>query len=294
MSFDLRWIGGVSISCLHAACAVAEGRTLVDPALEATLAEPVKELLVATGVAGEFKRQLLVQLAANSGGIENNNQLAEVALMKTLGRGKVSESAVQQLARAVANVENALLRTRPGLVDELLMRGEPLRQQWEARGPGLWRYIGLRTEPGLLVDRADIFLVLPALGGGGTAHWQYNSVRIEAVLANPLYELPEVLRLAWLLSQLQLDLPVYAETISPTRWQVIAPLIMIPAVLSAAEEVELARYDAQTLALAVEHWTGVTSEVAASQAVVLDRWWQTYQTSRPRFPVAFASLAEMI
>jgi hypothetical protein len=174
------------------------------------------------------------------------------------------------------------------------MRGEPLRQQWEARGPGLWRYIGLRTEPALLVERADVLLVLPALGGGGAAHWQYNSVRIEAVLANPLHELPEVLRLAWLLSQLQLDLPMIAETVSPAKWQVVAPLVMIPVVLSAAEEVELARYDARTLALAVEQWTGVSPEVAAKQATALESWWQTYHTSRPRFPVAFAALAEMV
>lgn len=294
MSIELRWIGGVSVSCLHAACAVAEGRKLVDPVLEEALAGPVKELLAATGVAGERKSQLLVQLAANAGGIENNNQLAEVALVKTLGRGQASESAIQQLAHAIANVENALLRTRPGLVDELLMRGEPLRQQWEARGPGLWRYIGLRTEPTLLVERADVFLVLPVLGGGGTAHWQYNSIRIEAVLANSFYELPEVLRLAWLLSQSQLDLPVYAETVSPAKWQLIAPLITIPSVLSAAEEVELARYDARTLALAVEQWTGATPEVAATQAKGLDSWWQTYQAARPHFPVAFAALAELI
>jgi hypothetical protein len=294
MTLELRWIGGISVSCLHAACAVAAGRKLVDPLLEAALAEPVKELIAATGIAGERQNQLLVHLAANSGGIENNNQLAEVALVKTLGRGQASEGAIRELAYAIANIENALLKARPGLVDELLMRGEPLRQQWEARGPGLWRYIGQRTEPGLLVEQADVFLVLPVLGGGGAAHWQYNSVRIEAVLANPIHELPEVLRLAWLLSQLQLDLPIYAETISPAKWQVIAPLIMIPVVLLAAEEVELARYDLRTLALAVEQWTGVTSDIAAAQAKTLDAWWQAYHAARPRFPVAFASLAEML
>lgn len=294
MPLDLRWIAGVSVSCLHAACVVAAGRKLVDPALEAALAEPVEELLAATVIAGERKDQLLAQLAGNSGGIENNSQLAEVALVKTLGRGHVSESAIQQLAHAIANLENALLRARPGLVDELLMRGEPLRQQWEARGPGLWRFIGLRTEPGLLVERADVFLVLPALGGGGAAHWQYNSVRMEAVLTNSLYELPEVLRLAWLLSQLQHDLPKYVETVSPAKWQVVAPLVTIPAVLSSAEEVELARYDARTLALAVENWTGVSFEVAARQAQALDAWWQTYQAARPPFHVAFAALAAMV
>jgi hypothetical protein len=279
---------------MHAVCAVAEGRPLVNSALATQLADPVNELLSTTELAGRQKNQLLRQLAANSGGIENNHQLAEVALVKTLGRGQASTAAIQQLAHAIADVENALLRAKPGLVDELLVRGEPLRQQWEARGPGLWRYMEQRTESGLFVERANVFLVLPVQGGGGAAHWQYNAVRIEAVLANPMHELPEVLRLAWLLAQLQLDLPAIAETVSRAKWQAVAPLAMIPAVLSAAEEVELARFDSPALALAVEQWTGVTAEVAASQAAALASWWQTYHTTRPRFPVAFAALAEMV
>src|SRR5690606_16751948 len=98
---ELRWIGGISVSAMHAASAVAVGRKLIDPALAASLSEPVKQLLTATEIAGEGKNQLLIQLAANSGGIENNQQLAEVALVKTLGRGQASAGAIQQLAYAI-------------------------------------------------------------------------------------------------------------------------------------------------------------------------------------------------
>lgn len=294
MSIELRWIGSVSASALHAASAIAAGQTLVDPQLAAALEEPAQALLTATSVAGVRKFQLLTQLTALAGGIENNSQLAEVALVKTLGRNQTSAAATQQVAHALASLENALLKARPGLVDELLLRGEPLRQQWEARGPGLWRLVSQRTDASLCVESADVLLVLPALGGGGAAHWQYNSVRIEAMLANPLYQLPEVLRLAWLLAQLQLDLPMYTELVSPAKWQQAVPLVMIPAILTAAEEVELAYYDLPTLTMAVEHWTRVSTSSATKLATALDAWWQTYQNARPRFPVALAALSEML
>ena len=54
-----------------------------------------------------------------------------------------------------------------------------------------------------------MILVQPVLGGAGAAHWLYNSVHIEAVLANPVAELPEVVRLGWLLAQLNFDLPMF-------------------------------------------------------------------------------------
>ena len=294
MNLELRWIAGVSVSAFHAACALASGRTLVDATLAEPLAGPTQALIAAAGLTGQRQDALLTQLAALSGGIENNSQLAEVALTKTLGRGQVSPTTVRELAGAIAELESALRRARPSLLDELAMRGEPLRQQWEARGPGLWRLVGQRTEAALLVERADVFLVLPVLGGGGAAHWQTNTVRFEAVLANPLFALPESLRLAWLLSQLQLDLPLYAERMAMEKWARVVALVTIPVILSCGEEVELTRYDLATLALAIEHWTAAPTDEAQRLAKTLDAWWNTYQAARPRFDIALAALAEML
>ena len=52
-----------------------------------------------------------------------------------------------------------------------------------------------------MLPQCDVLLIHPALGGAGEAHLAYNSVRIEAVLANPNADLPEVVRLAWLIAQ---------------------------------------------------------------------------------------------
>jgi hypothetical protein len=155
------------------------------------------------------------------------------------------------------------------------------------------------TELGLVVEQADVILVHPALGGGGYAHLPYNSVRIEAVLANPHAELPEVVRLAWLVSQLSLDLPKYSEKIDPTRLAHVAALAVMPPVLSAAEQVELARYDDATLRLALSSWAmpGVGASPEADTEVVvgtLDTWWRTFTESPAPFPVALVALDQML
>src|SRR5439155_20152019 len=97
-------------------------------------------------------------------------------------------------------------------------------------------------------------LVNPALGGGGEAHLAYNSLRIEAVLANPNAELPEVVRLAWLIAQLQLDLPKYSDTIHADRLPQIARYAMLPPTLLAAEAVELMRFTPELIGQAISVW----------------------------------------
>jgi hypothetical protein len=155
------------------------------------------------------------------------------------------------------------------------------------------------TEADLLVDEASVVLVYPALGGGGTAHPANNSLRFEAVLANPLEQLPETVRLGWLVSQLNLDLPKFSERIPRDRLRAIIALAMLPPALASASEVELARNDAATLSLALKSWCDAwpASFVVGPEidlADTLSRWWETYQTSRPPFAIALAALDEML
>ena len=180
----------------------------------------------------------------------------------------------------------------PNLPEELELRSRPLREQWEARGPGMLRSIGCRTEEELIVEECEVSAVYPALGGGGGAHLAYNSVRIEAVLANPVAELPEVVRLGWLIAQLQLDLPGYGEEIHPERLPHIAAYAMLPAVLAAAEEVELVRNSSQLVGPAIAAWK-LPSPPDIDAASLVEQWWQTYQEARPPWRVALAALDQL-
>jgi hypothetical protein len=123
-------------------------------------------------------------------------------------------------------------------------------------------------------------------------------VRIEALLANPQPRLPEVLRLAWLLAQLNLDLPRYSERICPSRREHVIALAMLPPALAAAEEVELVQLRPDLLDLALKFWrlteAGDVQQAVRPVAEALTAWWETYCAARPRFAAALAALDRLL
>ncbi len=294
---QLRWLTSTSTSALHAPTALAAGRELTDPKLAAELAQPVQYLDKLTELAGSRAPFLLNNLLGLSASLGGNRQLAEVTLQKSFDAGR-SPIQVAQLATVIDSIEAAFARAVPDSVDQLTLRTDPLRGQWEARGPGLLHMVGKLTDPGLLVDAADVILLQPVLGGGGAAHVFFNAVRFEAVLANPLPQLPEVLRLGWLLAQLNLDLPMYQGRLTRDTTITVGGLALLPAVLAAGQEVELCRHDAATMQAALQAWTpeGASTDEAGWQSLseVLNDWWAAYRANPPRFEIALAALQKML
>jgi hypothetical protein len=292
MPTELTWRPHTVVSALHAAEAIARKQTLADPRLAQALQEPVQQLAVEIRAAGllatRFWNHLIPLAALNS----SRRQLVETVITKTQGRGPRFESVVTSIEGRLAAVEKAAAAALPNLTEDLELRQRPLREQWEARGPGLLWEIGRLTEESLIVPSAEVLLVHPALGGGGESHLPYNSVRLEAMLANPVAELPEVVRLAWLLSQLQLDLPMYSEAIHADRLVHVARYATLPAALIAAEAVELVRFAPTEISRAITTWhLSVPKDVDA--AAIISEWWQTYQEARPPWGIALAALDQM-
>ena len=255
---NLRWLLNFPASCLHAAEAVAHGRLVTDPRMAEAIAEPAQILrrcIVTAGLPRSLFWRNLTGLAPLT---DNPAQLAELAITKTSGAAHVP-SLAGELTAAIAGVESAVRRAIPSLMDDLELRNRPLREQWEAHGPGLLHRLAHWTDPQILVEKADIVLVHPSLGGGGSAHIAYNNVLLEAVLTNPVADLPELLRLAWLVSQLNLDLPKFCETIPGDHLPQVAELAMIPVTLRAAEDQELLRLTPETIDLRLNSWQVVTA-----------------------------------
>ena len=289
----VRWLASVSASCLHAASVAARGARLADARLAAALAAPAASLageLQASGLDPQAFFEQAVPLAAD---FDNKVQLAERVLSKLRGPGDHAALA-GRLAAWFAQLEAAFQGAVPGAVDELELRSGPLREQWEARGPGLLAAIGRRTEPGLLAEAAEVVLVYPVAGGAATPHLASNKVVIEAVLTNPWAELPEIVRLGWLLSTLHHDLPMYSESISPGRLTRLAKLAMLPVALDAAAEVELAPGGPAPLAAAIAAWGLAERPAADSLANALERWFRTNEDSRPAWSVALAALQQLV
>lgn len=292
-SLELRWKLSFSASCLHLATAMAEGLPIADSAIASRLLAPTEALLSELQAAGLDAPQILPTMISLAADFENNRQLIEMTVRRTRGAGAVSEASLGLLAGCISDLEAAWLREQPNLVEELAVRGRPLREQWEARGPGLLRAVAMLGGEQLLAPAAEIVLVSPAVGGHGRAELHSNRVTFEAVLTNPHPELPEILRLGWLLSQLNLDVPVLSEPLPTDRVTSLASWATLPIVLAAAEQVELASLDEPTLAAAISAWYLPQTQCDNVVEKLLE-WWQAFSTSQTRWPVALAALEQML
>lgn len=308
---EVRWIASLLTSGLHAAHALLSGRVLADQALSQAIQEPAWHLartLTVTGLPeGLFWRHLLplsarvelastITSAAATSSIGPGDPIRELALAvvrKSADPDQSYESLSESLVSALADIRRVTAALYPDLVEELDLRSRPLREQWESRGPGLLVELARITEESLLAPSADVIIVHPALGGGGDAQLVYNSVRIEAVLYNALPGLPETLRLAWMLGQLNQDLPKYSDGIHGHRLPSLARLALLPPTLEAAGRVELARLDKPTLVAALEAWDIATPAGLDTADLLLD-WWATYQETRVDWRVSLGALEQML
>jgi len=289
---NLHWSVSSSVSCFHAVEALLRKQVFVDSALAARLAAPAEKLqaaLLEERVPAETFWAHLIPLSAGIGG---SQELAEVVLTKTIGHAEALFR-LRRFRDLLADLKSAFQAALPQAHEQIAPLIEPLRQRWTYHGPGLLGGVANWTEPGVLVDEASVVLVHPALGGGGGAHLIYNSVRLEAVGDDPLPELPEVVRLAWLLSMLNLDLPRYSEGLPSHRLAKAAALAMLPVVLTAAGELQLVGGDEKTRARALEVWLS-TADGAESSASTLEEWWDAYVSMRPAWATALQALDRLL
>jgi hypothetical protein len=288
----LRWLSSVRVSWLHATAAFLRGQPLADPLLSAALAAPAERLQTALAeerVPPDRFWSHIVPLAVDIGGMR---QLTEVVLTKTVGRQE-AEPRIRRFRDLLAEVQDAFEAVLPRLSQEWTTSLEPLRQRWNYHGDGLMGRIVQWTEPGILVDSATIVLVYPALGGGGAAHLPYNLLHIEAQPTDPVGKLPEVVRLGWLLSLLNLDLPRYSEGVRPNHLVTVAGLAMIPITLAAAAELQLVSSDADLARLALQCWLTPSGE-ADAWARTVSQWWETYCALRPAWGTALQALDRLL
>ncbi len=262
-------------------------RQLVDGAVAGALADEATGLGADLAAAGLEAESFFAHAIPLSVSLAAPDELARVAVAKTAGLAL--QSFVPRLSRRIASVYAAFRRAHPRALEELELRHGPIASQWEARGPGLLAAIGRLTEPALVVESADAILVHPVLGGNGRAYPACNAICFEAVLANPIAELPEVVRLGWLLAQLNLDLPRTTGDRPSRRMDKLGALAMIPPTLAAAEEVELARVDANLMTRTIAAW-----RAGPADGRTLATWWETYCASPTPWPVALGALERML
>jgi len=226
--------------------------------------------------------------AAAVGQCAGRGSVAEIAAAAAAdcGMGELKPAHVSQIAEAIERFASTLASSQP-LADEIAVRIRPLREAWEARGPGLLAGIARGAGAAFLPTSATILPVYPAAGGGGDVFPERSAVTIEAVLANPHPQLPEIVRLGWLLARLGVG---EDEPASENAWS----LALVPLALAAAEHVELARCDAATIALALQAWRLADAGRAPHLATTLLDWWTAFREQTPPLADGVAALARRL
>jgi len=291
MPIELSWLVDHSVSTFRAAEAVAAGLQLADAELAGALAEPTAALRSCLSAAAVPERSFWQHVVPQSAGIDSNRELANVVLTKAFGMHQ--EVLTLSVAGHLADLDAAVRELRPDLTETVSGNSSRIRSAWDSQGAVLLDEVGRFTEERLLVGSAKVLLSYPALGGAGAAHLLYNCTSIEVAAIDPSTDLPEVLRLVWLLSQLNMDVPVLSETVRRDRLPKVASLSMLPPALVAAEQMHLASFNEQSLRQAIEQWAPQLG-AAESLSDTVWQWWHTYLGSRPAWNVGVGALDQML
>lgn len=251
MNGQVSWETNVQASVQHAVWAMIEYRTIVDKALQAELT-PVVRRMPERQSSDSLFTDLFTGFKSTT-----NPEIAGADEMDIL-----------------ADAKRVMLNIYPNLSESLRLRMRPIREQWEARGPGLMSSIanlmGYKSSSEMV---PNIILVHPVLGGAAHSLPSHHALVFEAVLANSFPELPEVLRLAWGLTQLF----TYrmCQSVNFECHQSLCEIATIPPTLAAGEIVELCRFEKTSLHLALDKWCG-------SQRFDTDtvwNWWNDHNHS---------------
>jgi hypothetical protein len=288
---ELQWKANANLSAMHTAWCIAQFPEYVHQCDERLRLAG----LTLDGLSEQFrvpKQRFWEQLLTLAPTVDFSGDLAERLMVRV---GLASDTQRSLLASALKDARRLFDAAYPKYVQEVPLRAGPLRSLWEAQGPGILHFIRRLTQEDLIVGHAEVVLVQPIVGGIGYAHLQTNRIHLEGLLTNADPELPETLRVAWLLAQLDFERPVYSEMINAFRLRPVAGLSLLPAVLQAGEELELCRYAPELLEKAIQLWHVDTFGLAPNVAAqVVSTWWETYQVSRPEWRIALTGIDRML
>ena len=289
----ITWNPSRTASCFHAASCMRAGIPVTDARLAATIDPQVTDFADQIRASGLEPVRVLSLLTALSADFENPTQLAEIALTRLLGAQMATPEVVSLWSSHIASLAAIYRQERAQHREDLRARVRPLSEQWESRGPGMLRQMAKLSDERFIPNSAIVLLVNPFVGGHGHAEPSLNRVTLEALLANPYHDLPEVVRLGWLLCQLNCDLPPYVDVVEGKHLSLITRLGTIPLALQAAESVEWAELSIHSVKLAIQCWH-LPFESSDNLAEQLLSWWQTYESGADGWHIALAALDSML
>jgi hypothetical protein len=291
----LLWTKSFSASALHAANCIWKCSSQIH---DENLREKLGPAADALGTCLEdldavHSQRLWDGLIVLSSKIQSNSALADQLLSDFID-GFVEQVAAQRLVGAITDVEASFKLLFPKYLEQFDFRIRPLHEQWVGYGNGFLAHLRRLTRNDAWVKEANVIGVQPILGGAGRSHCEHQSIHIEAVLTNPLAEIPEIIRLGWLVSQLY-TVPFRSQLgLSPADTAHLLPIAMLVPCLASAEVLELTKCTEANAELSIEQWNiAVPShrDVASDLVPMLMEWWETCLKTKPDWDVALKALA---
>lgn len=291
MAIKITWKTSPEISPLYAAAAVASGMPMADPQLAGLIGQSVQSISDRLAVADLDVDRFWSGLIAAGDRQRDHRARVETALLQA-GCGELAaDSIAPTISGQLADLKIAYGEAFPKLNEQLPLRARVLREQWEARGPGLIAVLGKLTHRDLMPKKGTVVPVQPALGGGGDASPEAGLIWIEAVLANPFPDIPEVVRLGWLLARIGLGRKSASKLVDAKRLPDLAALALLPIVIEAAREVELLADVELTRLLDAWNIRRINSNCNAE---ILGNWWSQMRDGATPFPVGLKALDRIL
>jgi hypothetical protein len=288
---EVAWNVAGQLSAAHAAYVVATGANCTDPKTEALLIDPVAQIntrLVNESIdVAQFWRVYLAEIAAG----QALDQACNVSLL-TAGCSELQlDATAGAIAKRLAEAKSLFDRRYPKLIDQLELRGRPLRQRWETLGAGVLREVERLIWQNSPPDdwwpsRIQGYLVQPVRGGDGGWDGPGQRFWMEAMLTDADPVIPEVLRVGYLASSIAIENHSRSRSSESNlihAWK----LATVPIVLSAGTAVELVPDNPLPIARAMELW----HVAPQSGAKLVSKWWDQWRSSPTALPVALRDLS---
>ncbi|TWT59282.1 hypothetical protein CA85_39780 [Allorhodopirellula solitaria] len=277
----------------------------------------VAERLISASVdEGLFWEQLSDELVSAANDAPLTPALCEVALLRAGHSQLQSDQTAASVHRSLDSCRRLLANDQPRLADQLRLRYAPLKQAYEAYGPGLLRSIGNQIWSGSppkdwWPGRVSVHAVQPLqTGAAGRSSYQ-GSVWIEAVLTDISPAVPEWLRLVYQLTQMAIDTHTRTHASGMREGRSAADgksaielpwsLGTIPLIFDRAGEAGMIPANSMPIATAIDLGWASDDPTAAALLVrnatseelsrVLEDWWDATGRTTPVFPVALKNLS---
>lgn len=191
-------------------------------------------------------------------------------------------------ASQLQKLESEFRSLLPQADSQMSFRLGPLTQQWDGYGAALTAHLKRLIALTLPRGNMEVLAVYPLVNGDGYVSLSEKKAVIEAVFVNPNPELPEVIRVAWLVAQIISSSDKRNGPVSKRRNDINA-LALLPPVLAIGEVVELTRCDESTLQLAIDQFSPARPEFPDLSKTLL-HWWETYLQTKPEWSIALMAL----